>query len=185
MSERPLLWKNFLMVGKRWNVGGCCEPVHYGWKTVVVTMGSIPTDEPDAIRRRRNSNRDTPHRDIAPEVRASPHYGWQDVVIGRFHGNRRLTPSPAAMKNYDNSSVNAIGTAAHLGFLTGGPLDSLLEQLAGTRVLPSPVTAPLPVIAADCDASASDGPALSGDPFLAVQKRPHSNLPFAQKGLGM
>jgi hypothetical protein len=58
------------------------------------------------------------------------------------------------MKNQENSPVNEWnGTTAQLSYLTGGPLDSLLAQLAGNGVSPPAVDAPLPEITAASDAS--------------------------------
>jgi hypothetical protein len=63
------------------------------------------------------------------------------------------------MKNYDNSPMNGTDNTARLTFLTGGPLDSLLAQLAGARVSPPPVTAQLPVTDTDrSDASKPERP---------------------------
>ena len=64
------------------------------------------------------------------------------------------------MKNPENETVNEWNrTAARLDYLTGGPLDSLLAQLAGSGVSPPAVTAQLPGIAPDNNASKTAEPA--------------------------
>ena len=85
----------------------------------------------------------------------------QDAGAGRPCGDARLNPPPA-MKNDEKSSVNEWNYATErLGYLAGGPLDSLVAQLARSEISPPAVVAELPVIAPDSDAlvSARLGPA--------------------------
>lgn len=66
------------------------------------------------------------------------------------------------MRNDEKSPVNEWDFAsARLGYLTGGPLDNLVAQLARSGVSAPTVVAQLPVIAPDSDAlvSARLGPA--------------------------
>lgn len=71
----------------------------------------------------------------------------QDVGAGRPCGDIRMNPPPA-MKNDEKSPVNEWNYAtARLGYLTGGPLDSLVVQLSRSGVSPPAVVAELPVIA--------------------------------------
>lgn len=73
-------------------------------------------------------------------------------------------PEPiAAMPLPENNPVNEWNSAsARLGYLTGGPLDSLLAQLARAGGAPSAIVAQMPVISPDHDTLETAKPALSG-----------------------
>ena len=68
------------------------------------------------------------------------------------------------MKTYENNPVNKWnGSTARLDGLAGGSLDSLLEQLAGSRRAPPAIGAQLPEIAPDKEAQETANPAPSGN----------------------
>lgn len=68
------------------------------------------------------------------------------------------------MQNYENSPVNEWNAAtARLGYLTGGPLDSLLGQLARAGAAPPTVTAQAPEVTSIKDAPETAGPAPSAN----------------------
>jgi hypothetical protein len=74
------------------------------------------------------------------------------------------------MKNSDNNPVNGNGTTVHLAFLSGGPFDSLLEQIARARVSPSSFSNQLPVNAAETSASEEARPSPAQELVLANER---------------